>query len=304
MPPLFTTTSGSSSRPTSAKNAPSNGEGPGQGLSAGQIAGIVVGSVVGAAILLALLIFACLLFRRKKQRDEKTSLNQPTPPRSGIANKKSRGFEALPGTRVTGITALAGSSASSPHNALHSASNGAGTSSGIDTSPESQRAYGALGMAPLPKRDKSLSDGVDDSSPGSAGYSSGDGAAPAQSEQLDSFKDYYSTDEIHTHDIVSTLWAYQPRANDEFELERGDMLRIVGIWDDGWATGIRVNQRAEDWEPERSAQRDSGVSNGSRPGDSPPTNGDVKAFPLVCVCLPQHWRKTIEGDTTDFSSSE
>jgi hypothetical protein len=30
-------------------------------------------------------------------------------------------------------------------------------------------------------------------------------------------------------------------------------------------------------------------------------DGDVKAFPLVCVCLPQHWRKTIEGDTTDIS---
>jgi hypothetical protein len=30
--------------------------------------------------------------------------------------------------------------------------------------------------------------------------------------------------------------------------------------------------------------------------------GEVKAFPLVCVCLPQHWRKTIEGESTEENS--
>ena len=29
---------------------------------------------------------------------------------------------------------------------------------------------------------------------------------------------------------------------------------------------------------------------------SPPVMGEIKAFPLACVCLPEHWRKTIEGD--------
>lgn len=129
-------------------------------------------------------------------------------------------------------------------------------------------------------------------------FSSPDGVASGQSEQLQFFKDYYSQDDIHPNDTVATLWAYQPRAGDEFELERGDMLKVVGIWDDGWATGVRLAESAEQWEARRAEQRDSGVSNGSRRSQAE-LDSDIKAFPLVCVCLPQHWRKTIEGDSTD-----
>jgi hypothetical protein len=53
------------------------------------------------------------------------------------------------------------------------------------------------------------------------------------SEQLPYFKDYYSSEDIHPGDKVACLWAYAPRAPDEFELERGDMLKVIGIWDDG-----------------------------------------------------------------------
>jgi hypothetical protein len=143
-----------------------------------------------------------------------------------------------------------------------------------------------------------------------------------RSEQLPSFRDYYSQDDIHPNDKVSVLWAYQPRAGDEFELERGDVLKVVGIWDDGWATGVRVNERAEDFDL-HNQQRDSGVSNGSeKRAPSPDLDGEIKAFPvrnisyfshcltlpckiglstnvfiqLVCVCLPQHWRKMIDGE--------
>lgn len=92
------------------------------------------------------------------------------------------------------------------------------------------------------------------------------------------------------------MWAYQPRASDEFELERGEMIKVMGIWDDGWATGMKITQTADEWDANRKIQRDSGMSNGSqRPVD---TVGEVKAFPLVCVCLPQHWRKTIDGDSS------
>ncbi|KAH0285424.1 hypothetical protein KCU71_g16135, partial [Aureobasidium melanogenum] len=100
-------------------------------------------------------------------------------------------------------------------------------------------------------------------------------------------------------DLVSSLWAYQPRAADEFDLERGDMVKVVGIWDDGWATGVRVSMRAEDWQSKGKLQRDSGMSSGQA---SPEEYGPVKAFPLVCVCLPQHWRRTIEGDSTDVGT--
>lgn len=59
-------------------------------------------------------------------------------------------------------------------------------------------------------------------------------------------------------------------------------------------------------------QRDSGVSasqasriSRDRSASSPtPGSGEVKAFPLVCVCLPEHWQKTIENDgqQSDFAS--
>lgn len=116
---------------------------------------------------------------------------------------------------------------------------------------------------------------------GGGRFSSPEGVASGQSEQLPFFKDYYSQDEIHPNDKVSTLWAYQPRAADEFELERGDMLKVVGIWDDGWATGVRIKERAEDYDGKRKLQRDSGVSNGSGPrAGSPPPTGEIKAFPV------------------------
>jgi hypothetical protein len=133
--------------------------------------------------------------------------------------------------------------------------------------------------------------------------SSPQGVASQQSEQLPFFKDYYSQDEIHPGDKVATLWAYQPRAADEFLLDRGDMLKVVGIWDDGWATGVMLDEKAEDWDAKRNAQRDSGVSNGSARRESPPASGEIKAFPLVCVCLPEHWRKTIEGDGSTESGA-
>lgn len=161
------------------------------------------------------------------------------------------------------------------------------------------------------RRNGSLSSGSiligdDPQSPTSAGGMSLGGVASQQSEQLPFFKDYYSQDDIRPGDRVAVLWAYQPRAVDEFALERGHMLKVVGIWDDGWATGVMVDEMADEWEARRQAQRDSGVSHtsGRMRETSPPASGEIKAFPLVCVCLPEHWRKTIEGDgSTEAGSS-
>jgi len=147
------------------------------------------------------------------------------------------------------------------------------------------------------------SPGTDTNYESSNEYSSPEGVASGQSEQLPFFKDYYSNDDIHPGEKVSVLWAYQPRAGDEFELERGDMLKVVGIWDDGWATGVRIGDRAEDYEGKHKAQRDSGVSNGTDTRDeSTPPPGEIKAFPLVCVCLPEAWKKTVEGDSSTEGS--
>ena len=336
----FTTTT-----PTATSSATSSNTAAavsGNGLSGGAIAGIVIGSVVGVA-LLAALVFLCFLFKRRRSGSQNGSVfNQPSPARRGnpsvtqvAQNPVTPGYEVLPGGRIARMSALEGNSAEAPtdhrgRDMAGAAAVGAAaayaagssrrrgddhsSSDGFGDSPVSER--GATGVLRPPpaafRRTGSLSSGSvlageDPQSPSSVGgISSPQGLASQQSEQLPFFKDYYSQDDIHPGDRVAVLWAYQPRANDEFGLDRGDMLKVVGIWDDGWATGVFVDERAEEWEARRQAQRDSGVSNTSARGrdTSPPVSGEIKAFPLVCVCLPEHWRKTIEGDgSTETGSS-
>lgn len=301
------------------------------GLSGGAIAGIVIGSIAGVA-LLALLLFFCLRRRRRSGGSTKGSIfNQPSPARKGasmsMTQSAPQGYEVLPGGRIARMSALEGHSGDSPSRDRHSSSLAAGamgagagymagrrkndsSSSDFGDSPASDTRGGVLRAPPTAfKRDGSLSSSSVlgssvPQSPTSAGFSSPQGVASQQSEQLPFFKDYYSTDDIHPGDRVAVLWAYQPRAADEFTLDRADMLKVVGIWDDGWATGILLDERAEEWEARRRTQRDSGVSNTSgRRDSSPAASGEIKAFPLVCVCLPEHWRKTIEGDGSTESGS-
>ena len=106
------------------------------------------------------------------------------------------------------------------------------------------------------------------------------GITSVQSEELTFSNDYYSEDQIHLYDKVACVCAYIARASDEFHLERGDILEVVGIWDDGWATGIRLNERAEDYNREYKTQRDSNVSKRSR-RDSLLLKGEPKAFPVT-----------------------
>ncbi|KAK3626721.1 hypothetical protein LTR56_019653 [Elasticomyces elasticus] len=311
----MTSTMSATSSPTSTGAAVADAR---RGLTAGQLAGVVVGSVLGALLLLALLIVGCLLLRKRRGSSPATSVfNQPATLRQqpqmayndGARDQERAGLAVLPGGRVARMSALEGSSSSEQPDARYMPLGYGGyrksTSDEEGETPESRR---MLGIAPPPKRSGSLSSGsqlaitgVDDTSP-STDQQFTSPESHGQSEQLAFFKDYYSQDEIHPADIVSTLWAYEPRAADEFQLDRGDMIKVLGIWDDGWATGVRVRRNAEDWRPDDKLQRDSGMSTGSsKSPDSPDGDGEVKAFPLVCVCLPQHWRKTIEGDSTEGS---
>ncbi|KAI1353759.1 hypothetical protein F5Y01DRAFT_50516 [Xylaria sp. FL0043] len=345
MPQNFTSaTPTATSSPTST--AVPGGSAVSHGLSGGAIAGAVVGAVVGALLIALLLFFCIRHARRKQENEKANIFNQPSPTRKGPTSQPApttppQGYEVLPGGRIARMSALEGHSGVSPSRRGDSrlgSSTGAATlgaaaagaaagsiggrrrgdnQSSSDSFAESSgaenRAIGVLRPPPTNiRRHGSLSSnsalgGEDPQSPTSAGgMSSPPGVNSQQSEQLPFFKDYYSRDDIHPGDRVAVLWAYQPRANDEFSLERGDMLKVVGIWDDGWATGIMLDERAEDWDAKRKAQRDSGVSNasGRRRDTSPAVSGEIKAFPLVCVCLPDHWRKTIEGDgSTETGSS-
>ncbi|KAF1915134.1 hypothetical protein BDU57DRAFT_263496 [Ampelomyces quisqualis] len=306
MPPLFPTSTGAPSATSSA------GAGqPGSGLSGGAIAGIVLGSILGAALILAAVIFCCIHARKRKQSQADSIFNTPSPTRRSLKGQPMSYAgdghvtpAILPGACVQRMSALEGSTSSGDQSDRGVMSAFGGSHVGTYDSPETIR--GHLSGA-LPRRHGSLSSnsalGSSTASPHSGSdqarnFSSPDGVASGQSEQLQFFKDYYSQDDIHPNDTIATLWAYQPRAGDEFELERGDMLKVVGIWDDGWATGVRLTETAEQWEARKSEQRDSGVSNGTKLSKAE-VDSEIKAFPLVCVCLPQHWRKTIEGDSTD-----
>jgi hypothetical protein len=284
--------------PTATGNGTGNGTRLGtgkEGLSGGQIAGIVIGSILGAILLLALIIGACILLRKRREKKAGNSIfNQPSPtrgvpPMAYASSPKRRPAESdLPhGARVHHMAALEGSSSAGEHSSPIAGGGYLASSSGYDDTPESQRSGLGVGAASAPKRGGSLSRHSDQDNSSSPNYgSSPEGMASGQSEQMSRFKDYYSQDDVRPGDMVATLWAYQPRAGDEWDLDRGDMLKVVGIWDDGWATGYKLRDRAEDWEARRSANRDSGVSNGSTSRQavvsSLPTEpeGDIKAFPV------------------------
>lgn len=302
--------------PSSSSNSTA-GAGADDGLSGGQIAGIVIGSVAGVA-LIAILIALIFLLRRRRRAQNDSALNQPNPQRKGspsihyAQSEQGHGLSPVapvaPVGRVARMSALREVVSSSPGRSRdstgifgeakysdHSDSDGFGASPGAMSKripPITGKRNGSLSSS-------SVFAGVDsDTSPnsGTAGqYSSPGGMTSGQSEQLSSFHDYYSQDDIHPGDKVSVLWAYQPRAGDEFQLDRGEMLKVIGIWDDGWATGVRLSEGAEEFDDRHREQRDSGVSNGSQRLPSPPPSGDIKAFPLVCVCSPQHWSKIIDG---------
>ncbi|TGJ83765.1 hypothetical protein E0Z10_g5003 [Xylaria hypoxylon] len=323
IPQNFTSaTPTATSSPTST--ATPGGSTTSRGLSAGAIAGVVIGSIAGALIIALLLFFCLRQARRKRENEKENIFNQPSPTRKGPTSQPTvttppQGYEVLPGGRIARMSALEGHSGSSPSrpgDSRHGSPPGAATlgvgaaaaaaagsltgrrrgdnQSSTDSFADSPRTETRIGVLRPPptniRRHGSLSSnsvlaGEDPQSPTSAGgMSSLPGVNSQQSEQLPFFKDYYSRDDIHPGERVAVLWAYQPRANDEFSLERGDMLKVVGIWDDGWATGVMLDERADEWEARRQAQRDSGVSNtsGRERDASPPVNGEIKAFPLVC----------------------
>lgn len=318
-----TSTASATTTPTASSSGATTSK-SNKGLSGGAIAGIVIGSLFGLAALIGLIFLIALCLRRRRGSQHGSILNQPTPARNnGMTyvptgtGTTPEGYEILPGGRIARMSALEGHSnsghshsSSSPRSRGAAVGGAAGyatgrrhehqsSSSDFGDSPTSGM-HGGILRPPPNRRTGSLSSGsvlgIDDpQTPGSV--SSPQAMASNQSEQLPYFKDYYSQEEIHPGDKVATLWAYQPRAGDEFTLERGDMLKVVGIWDDGWATGVLINERADEWDEKRKMQRDSGVSNTSGPRDvSPNVSGEIKAFPLVCVCLPDHWRRTIDGD--------
>lgn len=302
MPPLFPSSTAAPTGTGVPKGGNNSSPSHRAGLSGGAIAGIVIGTLGGLLLLICTLVLCCICLRRRRRGSQASIFNQPTPqrrsgpgmvmsPQAGMNNQVlPPDYGPQPGGRVARMSALEGTSSESPsYGALGTSTGGkpygdTSSSDQYNDTPESRKERGAPAAG---KRNGSLSSHSmlgafdDPSSPNTdAQLSSPEAMTSGQSEQLPYFKDYYSQDEIHPNDKVSCLWGYQPRAGDEFELERGDMLKVVGIWDDGWATGVRINERAENFDPKRTAHRDSGVSDSSNRGESPQPSGELKAFPV------------------------
>lgn len=109
-----------------------------------------------------------------------------------------------------------------------------------------------------------------------------------------SFRDPHSDSVFHAGDLVAVVWSYQPLTQDEFALERGDMIEIVNIWNDGWATGRLSPDRVDAWEKKHGTLIETDlIETGNGAGLKKDATNMVKAFPLVCVCAPRYWRKAI-----------
>lgn len=88
---------------------------------------------------------------------------------------------------------------------------------------------------------------------------------------------------------VAVLFAYTPRAEDEFGLKRGDMYEVFHLWSDGWAVGRRLDFTIDQWvapEPGLSAstpaqQEADGNSDWEIPfNDENFDSSELKAFPV------------------------
>jgi hypothetical protein len=60
------------------------------------------------------------------------------------------------------------------------------------------------------------------------------------------FRDDNSKEFLHTNSRVSVLWPCKPRETNEVTLDRGEMLQILRTYDDKWAGGYRLGERAEE----------------------------------------------------------
>ncbi|KAN0091904.1 hypothetical protein V8E51_017751 [Hyaloscypha variabilis] len=121
-----------------------------------------------------------------------------------------------------------------------------------------------------------------------------DKLSPPPAPAVPSFRDTYSDSIFTAGDVVAVVWSYQPQTQDEFALERGDMIEIISIWNDGWATGRFSSDRIDAWEQKHGILIDMDLIE-LDPGSElrkVPTSV-VKAFPLVCVCSPRYWRKAV-----------
>ncbi|KAI9762166.1 MAG: Rho GTPase [Geoglossum simile] len=117
-------------------------------------------------------------------------------------------------------------------------------------------------------------------------------------KRASSFKDFNSPDTISPRDTVKSLKYYQARSEGQFDLKPGDAFLVVDIWSDGMASGIRLHHEGEEVRVfsdllGRRFSLSQGVSTGIGNDHAMPMS-EQKEFPLDCMCLEKHWRRTMD----------
>ncbi|QSL65976.1 hypothetical protein MERGE_003113 [Pneumocystis wakefieldiae] len=108
-----------------------------------------------------------------------------------------------------------------------------------------------------------------------------------------SMKDYYSDHQITRNTEVIALYIYEPKMPDEMVLERGDIIHVVSVWDDGWCSGIKIG-KLDNFNTKKNT-----FKNNIKYQQNELT---IKVFPLVCVCHKDSWKDAIESDISPSST--
>jgi hypothetical protein len=200
------------------------------------------------------------------------SRNAPALPPIGTAPTNLENYEVLPGGRVARKSGLSGHVG------------GFGVLDRI-------RNHTTSVASSEPQRDESVSGAQAPSviTASSLPHVSAQEAAPVTTPKgptmppNSSVKDYYSAAQIKVGDKLTAVWSYAARTRDEFDLERGDVLKVTSLWGDGWAIGVIIKEGAE------------GAGEHDVTADKVGGDKEAKAFPLVCVCVSEYWKLVIDA---------
>ncbi|KTW26673.1 hypothetical protein T552_02682 [Pneumocystis carinii B80] len=122
-----------------------------------------------------------------------------------------------------------------------------------------------------------------------------------------SMKDYYSDHQITRNTEVVALYIYEPKMPDEMILERGDIIHVVSVWDDGWCSGIKIG-KLDNFNTKNAFKNNIKCLQSTSKNISKLETEiqidelTIKAFPLVCVCHKDSWKDVIESDISPSST--
>ncbi|EMR09196.1 hypothetical protein PNEG_02533 [Pneumocystis murina B123] len=123
-----------------------------------------------------------------------------------------------------------------------------------------------------------------------------------------SMKDYYSDHQITRNTEVVALYIYEPKMPDEMILERGDIIHVVSVWDDGWCSGIKIgkldnfNTKKNTFKNNIKYLQSTNKNVSKLETEIQIDELTIKAFPLVCVCHKDSWKDVIESDISPSST--